>query len=51
MYRETSVTSEIRKRRLRWLGHVERRPEEVSVKEVFKNIPEGKSFTGKPRER
>jgi hypothetical protein len=51
MYRETGVTSEIRKRSLRWLGHVERRPEERSVKKVFKNIPEGKRFVGKPRKR
>jgi hypothetical protein len=51
MYRETRVTSEIRKRNLLWLGHVERRPEERSVKKVFKNIPEGKRFVGKPRKR
>jgi hypothetical protein len=49
--RETGVTSEIRKRSLRWLGHVERRPEERSVKKVFKNIQEGKRFVGKPRKR
>jgi len=51
MYRETDVTSEIRKRSLRWLGHIERRPEEKSVKKVFKNIPEGKRFVGKSRKR
>jgi len=51
MYRETGVTSEIRKRSLRWLGHVERRPEERSVKKLFKNIPESKRFVGKPRKR
>lgn len=50
MYRETDVTSDIIKR-LRWLGHVERRPEERSVKKVFKNITGGKSFVGKPRKR
>jgi len=51
MYRETGVTSEIRKISLRRLGHVERRPEERSVKKVFKNIPEGRRFVGKPRKR
>jgi hypothetical protein len=50
MYRETDVTSDVSKRRLRWLGHVERRPEERSAKKVFKNIPEGKRFVGKPRD-
>jgi hypothetical protein len=51
MYRETDVTSEIRKRSLRWLGHIERRPEKKSVKNVFKNIPEGKRFVAKSRKR
>jgi hypothetical protein len=31
--------------------HVERMPEERTVTEVFKNIPEGKRSVGKPRKR
>jgi hypothetical protein len=30
---------------------LERIPEEKSVKDVFKNIPEGKRSVGKPRKR
>ena len=40
-----------RKRRLQCVGHVERMPEERTVRKVFKSIPEGKGFVGKPRKR
>jgi hypothetical protein len=50
-YRETGVTSEIGKRSFMWLERVEKRPEERSVKKVFKNIPKGKRFVGKPKKR
>jgi hypothetical protein len=43
--------SEIRKGRLRGSGCVERMPEERTVKNVFKNIPEVKMSVGKPRNR
>jgi hypothetical protein len=33
----------------RWLRHVERMPEEITAKKMFKNIPEGKMSVGKPR--
>lgn len=46
---ETDIISEIRKGRVRWLGHVERVTEETSVKKMFKNIPEGKNPIIKPR--
>ena len=36
MYRETDIISEIRKGRLRWLGHVERMPEERTVKRYLR---------------
>jgi vacuolar-type H+-ATPase subunit E/Vma4 len=51
LYREQDIITEIRKEILRWLGHVERKPEERTVKKVFKNIPEGKWSVGKPRKR
>jgi hypothetical protein len=41
----------IRKGRLRWLGHVERMPEERNVKKEYKNIQEEKMSFGKPRKR
>jgi hypothetical protein len=46
-----SILGEIRKGSLRWLGHIERIPEETTVKKVFKNTPEGKRSVGKPRKR
>jgi hypothetical protein len=49
LYRETHITSEIIKERLRWLGHVERMPEERTVKKVFKNIPEEKQIRSKDK--
>jgi vacuolar-type H+-ATPase subunit E/Vma4 len=49
LQREPDIVSEIRKARLRWLGHVERMPEERTVKKVFKSIPEGKRSVSKTR--
>jgi hypothetical protein len=51
LYREPDIISEVRKGRLRWLGHVERMPEERTVKKMFKNIPEEKKSFGNPRKR
>jgi hypothetical protein len=48
-YGEPGIISEIRKGRLQWLRHIERLPEERTVKKVFKNIQEGKTWSGKPR--
>lgn len=47
--RETDIISEIKKR-WRRLGHVERMPEEITVRKMFKNISE-KKYVGKPRKR
>ena len=49
LQRESDVVSEIREARLRRLGHVERMPEERTVKNVFKSIPEGKMYVSKTR--
>jgi hypothetical protein len=49
--REPDITSEIRKGRLRWLGHVERMAEERTMKNVFKDTQERKRSVGKPRKR
>jgi hypothetical protein len=41
-----------KKRRVRWLGNVERMPEKKrTAKKVFNNIPEGKRSFGKKRKR
>ena len=51
LYRKRDIISEMRKRRLRWLGHVQRLSEERAVKMVFKNTVEGKRSLGNPRKR
>jgi hypothetical protein len=38
LYSEADIISEIRKGRLRRLGHLQKMPEVITVKEVFKNI-------------
>ena len=40
LYRGSDIITEISKGRLRWVGHVERTPEERTVKKVFKSTPE-----------
>jgi hypothetical protein len=49
--REPDIISEIGKRRLRLLGHVEGMPEEIILKKVFKNTQEGERSVRKPRKR
>jgi hypothetical protein len=49
LYREPDIISEI-KREIT-IGHMKRMPEGRIVKEVFKNIPEGKRSLGKPSKR
>jgi hypothetical protein len=51
LYREQVVILEIRNGNLRWLGHVEGIPGEIAVRNVFKNIPEGKNLIVKTRRR
>jgi hypothetical protein len=51
LYIKPDIISEIRKGRLRWLGHMERMPEERKLKKVFKNTLEGKRSVGNRRKR
>jgi len=46
-----SAYNEIKKGRLRWLGHVERMSEERVVKRLYQNTPEGSRSVGRPRLR
>ena len=50
LYGELDIVTEIRKR-LRWLGHVERMSEERVVKRLYQNTPEGRRSVGRPRLR
>jgi hypothetical protein len=49
-YREANITSEIRKGSSRLLVHVERVQEEINVKKMLTNIPEGKNSVGNPKQ-
>jgi len=51
LYGELDIVTEIKKRRLRWLGHVERMSEERAVKRLYQNAPEGSGSVGRPRLR
>jgi hypothetical protein len=48
LYGELDIVTEIKKGRLRWLGHVERMSEERVVKKLYQNIPEGSRNVGRP---
>jgi len=49
LYGELDIVTEIKKGRLRWLGHEERMSEERVVKRLYQNIPEGSKSVGRPR--
>lgn len=51
LYKKPDIVSEIKGNRLRWLGHVERMPEERIVKKVFSGKPGGRRMRGRPRLR
>jgi hypothetical protein len=50
LYTDPDITSEIANGRLRWLGHMERMPQERTVK-VSKNIPDRRRSAGKSGKR
>ena len=50
LHRDADIISETRKRKLRWLEHVETTPEKTTVK-VFKNTPQRKRSLERPRKR
>jgi hypothetical protein len=51
LYGELDIVTEIKKGRLRWLGHVERMSEERVVKRLYQNTQEGSRSVGRPRLR
>jgi len=51
LYGELDIVTEIKKGRLRWLGHVERMSEERVVKRLYQNTPEESKNVGRPRLR
>jgi hypothetical protein len=51
LYKEPDIVMEIKRNRLRWIGHVERMEDSRNVKKIFKGKPEGRRGTGRPRKR
>lgn len=51
LYEDPSLVTEIKRGRLRWLGHVERMPESRAVRKTFRQRPEGRRLQGRPRKR
>ena len=51
LYGEKTIVAEVKSARLRWLGHIERMPEERGVKKVYRQKPEGRRLPGRPRKR
>lgn len=48
LFEATDITVEARSRRLRWAGHIIRRDEKV-IKLIWKETPEGRKLSGRPR--
>jgi hypothetical protein len=48
LYQELDTVAEIKKARLRWLGHVERMSKDRVIKKLYMSKPEGRSV-GRPK--
>jgi hypothetical protein len=51
MYKLPNLVTEIKRARLRWLGHVERMPASRLTKKIYSGKPEGSRKIGRPRTR
>ena len=51
LYGEPSLVTEIKRARIRWLGHVERMPSERAARKSANEKPEGRRLRGRPRKR
>ena len=51
LYKEPDIVTEIKRARLRWIGHLERMSNERSTKKIYSNKPEGCRQVGRPRLR
>jgi hypothetical protein len=49
LYQELNIVAEIKKARLRWLGHVERMSEDKVIKKLYMSKPEGRTSVGRPK--
>jgi hypothetical protein len=51
LYDELEILTEVKRMRLRWLGHMERMSDDRSTKKLNSNKPEGLRLVGRPRKR
>jgi hypothetical protein len=51
LYQELDIVAEIKKVRLRWLGHVERMSEDRVIKKLYVSKPEGRRSVDRPKMR
>jgi hypothetical protein len=51
LYQELDIVTDIKKARLRWLGHVERMSEDRFIKKLYMSEPEGRGNVGRPKMR
>jgi len=51
IYKAPTIDQVVKARRLQWLGHIERMPEERIVKRIESKAPEYKKRRGRPRKR
>jgi hypothetical protein len=49
LYQELDIVAEIKKARLRWLGHVERMSEDRVINKLYMSKPEGRGSVGRPK--
>jgi hypothetical protein len=49
LYQELDIVAEIKKARLRWLGHAERMSEDRVIKKLYMSKPEGRRSVGRPK--
>jgi hypothetical protein len=49
LYQELDTVAEIKKARLKWLGHVERMSEDRDIKKLYMSKPEGRRSVGRPK--
>ena len=48
LYNHTDIVKNIRKRRMRWAGHVERMDDNVAAKKIYKSSVEGEEVAREP---
>lgn len=51
LYDNPNILSEMKSRRLQWAGHVERAPDNRTIKKLSRGKPEGRRNVGRPRKR